>query len=70
LSDGTWNVAAAIRSCSTVEPEILEPAAVVVAVHHNRTIIIYFDPRYRDLFEQTGAFKIVYDESPLLVLST
>ena len=35
-----------------------------------RTIIIYVDPRHRDLFERTGAFKIVHDKSPLLLLST
>ena len=53
---------------AVVRPIADKLAARAAAGYH--TIIIYFDPRYRDLFEQTGAFKIVYDESPLLVLST
>jgi SAM-dependent methyltransferase len=51
---------------------VVKPIADKLAAHAGagyRTIVIYVDPRYRDLFEQTGAFQVVRYECPLLVLS-
>ena len=40
------------------------------ATEGHRIIIIYVDPQYRDLFEQTGTFRILHSQPSLLVLST
>jgi len=56
------------------EPPIITAVAEKLAAHHKDygycIIIIYVDPRHREVFEQTGKFAVLDETSSTLILTT
>jgi SAM-dependent methyltransferase len=55
-------------------PPVITAVAEKLARHHkhhgNRIIIIYADPRHREVFERTGKFAVLDETSGALILTT